>query len=87
MLFAHGWQNLRRSKRPPFAVSERDGPQMERHMKANTTMHGDTETSGTKFFTWAILVVVAGVLVAMTADVTSQRGSATAQTTTSQSAS
>lgn len=56
-------------------------------MKANTTMHGDTETSGTKFFTWAILVVVAGVLVAMTADVTSQRNPATAQTTSSQSAS
>lgn len=58
-------------------------------MKANTTMHGDTETSGTKFFTWAILVVVAGVLVAMTADVTSQRTApaATAQTATAQSAS
>jgi hypothetical protein len=41
-------------------------------MKANITMTGDTETSGTRFFTWAILVVVAGLLVAVMSDVTSQ---------------
>lgn len=42
-------------------------------MKANTTMAGDTETSGTRFFTWAILVVVAALLVAVTTDFTSER--------------
>ncbi len=42
-------------------------------MKMNATMTGDTETSGTRFFTWAILAVVAGLLVAVTTDFTGQR--------------
>jgi len=42
-------------------------------MKMNATMTGDTETSGTRFFTWAILAVVAGLLVAVTTDFTNQR--------------
>lgn len=59
-------------------------------MKANTTMAGDTETSGTRFFTWAILVVVAGLLAAVTSDFASERNMTTAthaETTTAQSAS
>ena len=46
-------------------------------MKTHTTMQGDTETSGTKFFTWAILVVAAGLLVAVTTDFTSARNMTT----------
>lgn len=43
-------------------------------MKANTTMSSETgETSGTKFFTWAIIVVAAGLLVAVTTDFTTDR--------------
>ncbi|MBV9990614.1 MAG: hypothetical protein JOZ72_04910 [Alphaproteobacteria bacterium] len=47
-------------------------------MKMNATMTGDTETSGTRFFTWTILAVVAGLLVAVTTDFTSQRNMTTA---------
>jgi len=46
---------------------------MERQMKMNATMTGDTETSGTRFFTWAILAVVAGLLIAVTTDFTNGR--------------
>ena len=46
-------------------------------MKANTTMAGDTETSGTGFFTWAALVVLAGLLVAVTTDFTAERNMTT----------
>ena len=49
-------------------------------MKMNATMTGDTETSGTRFFTWAILAVVAGLLVAVTTDFTNQRNMTTATT-------
>lgn len=42
-------------------------------MKMNATMTGDTETSGTRFFTWAILAVVAGLLFAVTTDFTTGR--------------
>ncbi len=58
-------------------------------MKVHTTMAGDTETSGTKFFTWAILVVLAGLLVAVTTDFTTERNMTTvhAAETAQQSAS
>lgn len=43
-------------------------------MKANTTMSSrSNETSGTGFFTWAIILVTAGLLVAMTSDFTATR--------------
>lgn len=45
-------------------------------MKANTTMSSETgEVSGTKFFTWAIILVTAGLLVAMTSDFTAMKTS------------
>lgn len=63
----------------PISVSERDTPlaTMERQMKMNATMTGDTETSGTRFFTWAILTVVAGLLIAVTTDFTNERNMTT----------
>jgi hypothetical protein len=39
-------------------------------MRPNTTIHGGQEVAGTKFFTWAIIAVAAGLLVAMTTDIT-----------------
>ncbi|HWA90155.1 MAG TPA: hypothetical protein VG889_08990 [Rhizomicrobium sp.] len=57
-------------------------------MKMNSTMTGETETSGTGFFTWAVLVVVAGLLVAVTTDFTAERNMTTVHATqTSQTAS
>ena len=41
-------------------------------MKMDVQVHGGGETAGTKFFTWAIIAVAAGLLVAMTADFTSK---------------
>jgi len=51
-------------------------------MKADTTMRADTETSGSRFFTWAIILVTAGVLAAMTADFTGSRTTVSAETQT-----
>lgn len=57
-------------------------------MKANTTMSTrSNETSGTGFFTWAIILVTAGLLVAMTSDFTAtQTTTTTAHTVQTQTA-
>jgi hypothetical protein len=65
---------------------------MERQMKTDFNVHGGGETAGTKFFTWAIIVVAAGLLVAMTTDFTSKPTTAqpathTVETTTADNAS
>jgi len=58
-------------------------------MKTETSLHGAGETAGSKFFTWAIILAAAGLLVAMTTDITSNASSQppahTAQTATQQS--
>jgi hypothetical protein len=58
-------------------------------MNTNTTMTGDSENAGAGFFTWAALVVLAGLLVAVTTDFTSERNMTTvhAQQTTNERAS
>jgi hypothetical protein len=60
-------------------------------MKPNTTIHGGQEVAGTKFFTWAIIAVAAGLLVAMTTDFTSKQtapaSTHTVQTSTDKNAS
>jgi hypothetical protein len=39
-------------------------------MNIQTNTHGGEEVAGTKFLTWAILVVAAGLVFAVTADFT-----------------
>lgn len=41
-------------------------------MRADTSIHGGREVAGTKFLTWAIIVVTAGLLVAMTSEFTAK---------------
>jgi len=50
-------------------------------MKMDVQVHGDGEVAGTKFFTWAIIAVAAGLLVAMTTDFTSKPVAAAQPTT------
>ena len=42
-------------------------------MKHTTTIHGGQEVAGTKFFTWAVIAVAAGLLVAMTTEFTAKQ--------------
>jgi len=59
-------------------------------MRTQTSMPSG-EVAGAKFFTWAVIVVAAGLLVAVTTDVTGRQTApatqSVVQTTTSQSAS
>ncbi|MBV8977300.1 MAG: hypothetical protein JO261_02725 [Alphaproteobacteria bacterium] len=46
-------------------------------MKTETSLHGAGESSGSRFFTWAIILAAAGLLVAMTADITRTQATTT----------
>jgi len=60
-------------------------------MKTETNLHGAGETTGAKFFTWAIILAAAALLVAITTDITrtpaSDASTHTAQTRMQQDAS
>ena len=60
-------------------------------MNIKTNTHGGEEVAGTKFLTWAILVVAAGLVFAVTTDLTSGQpvpaAAHTVQTSTDKNAS